>query len=104
MIMMWFLCISCKSKLVKKWAIARHNKTDNQELFDQQDKSITSEMFQSQTGLDPKKYRALTIGTRSHPEFIDTKTQYMKIKAVIETANPFVKLDPEVESALLLRI
>ena len=43
------------------WAIACHTETDQIEMFDQQDKSLTAEEFKNQTGINPQEIRDLAL-------------------------------------------
>ena len=43
------------------WAIACHTKTDQIEMFDQQDDSLTAKEFKNQTGINPQEIRDLAL-------------------------------------------
>ena len=50
-----------KKQTSNMWAIACHTKTDQIEMFDQQDNLLSAEEFRSQTGINPQEIRDLAL-------------------------------------------
>jgi hypothetical protein len=75
-----------------KWAIAGHKKLEGEaEYFDKNDKSLTKEQFDTQTGLNSDDLIKKALGTE-----IDTKAQINreKYKAAISKIKEFLKSKP----------
>jgi hypothetical protein len=76
-----------------KWAIAGHKKLEGEaEYFDKNDKSLTKEQFDSQTGLKSDNLLKKALGTE-----IDTKAQINreKYKAAIRKIEAFLDTEPK---------
>ena len=63
------------------WAISAHKDTNQIEMFDQKDKSITKETFNSQTGLDVDKIVAEAL--KHQPNISSSRTPYKEASARI---------------------
>ena len=100
------ILIYCLSKKTGgMWAIAAHKDTDQIEMFDQRDKPITKEAFNSQTGLDVDKIVAKTL--KHQPTISSSRDAYKEAvsrikKYINDPYGPFVERNAQIEKDLIL--
>jgi hypothetical protein len=86
------------------WAIAAHKKTDEIELFDQNDISMSSDEFTEETGLNPMELRNLALGDGHQPTIQSNRDKW---KASVELTEKLISelpaetRSPEIEKQLL---
>jgi protein tyrosine phosphatase (PTP) superfamily phosphohydrolase (DUF442 family) len=86
------------------WAIAAHKKTDEFEMFDQRDRSLTAQEFKQQTGLDPDQLRAMALGDTHQPKIQDSRDKWKASVALTEkllSELPVRARSAEIEKQLL---
>ena len=93
-----------KKQTSNMWAIACHTKTDQIEMFDQQDKSLNAEEFKNQTGINPQEIRDLAL-SETHATPIQGsrdayQESYNRAKRLISDMEWDSEPSPEIEKEL----
>ena len=85
------------------WAIACHTETDELEMFDQQDRSLTAEEFKNQTGINPQELRDLALSETHATPIQGSRDAYQEscIRAKQLIAAMGNDPSPEIEKELL---
>ena len=86
------------------WAIAAHEDTDEFEMFDQQDRSLTAGQFEYQTGLDPDHLRGMALGDAHQPAVQSSRDQWKESIALTKellSKLPWRTRSPEIEKQLI---
>ena len=85
------------------WAIACHTKTDQIEMFDQQDKSLNAEEFKNQTGINPEELRDSALSETHATPIQGRRAAYREscIRAKQLIADMGNEPNPEIEKELL---
>ena len=87
------------------WAIACHTETDELEMFDQQDRSLTAEEFKSQTGINPKELRDLALSETHATPIQARRDDYQgscnRAKRLISDMEWGSEPNPEIEKELI---
>ena len=89
----------------KKWAIAAHNKfLDSTEFFDVNDKPLSNEEFEKQTGLNVDEILHIAFGTEVQKNVETSRVDYSvalkRIKQLIKEIEQTNKPNSEIESLL----
>lgn len=94
------ILIYCKNNNGGMWAIAAHTDTDQIEMFDQNDNSITKETFNSQTGLDVDKI--VDEALKHQPAISSSRTPYQEVYTRINNyINSSIGRNAQIEKDLL---
>ena len=85
------------------WAMAVHKDLDQFEMFDQNDKTINTDKFEQQTGLDPIKLRDMALGPDHKPAVQASRTSYTNALALLAPllSHPITERSPEIEKLLI---
>jgi hypothetical protein len=86
------------------WAIAAHKDANKFEMFDQRDKSLTTEQFKQQTGLDPAQLRAMALGNVHQPTVQGSRDKWKESIALTKELLrklPEKTRSPDVEKQLI---
>ena len=86
------------------WAIAAHKDANKFEMFDQRDKSLTTEQFKQQTGLDPTQLRAMALGNVHQPTVQGSRDKWKESIALTKELLrklPEKTRSPDVEKQLI---
>lgn len=85
------------------WAIAAHKKTDQIEMFDQKDRSLTIDAFRNETGLDPEALAKQAMGDIYQPQVASSRKEYGDAVEKLGTSwvgQDYSKPVPEIEKLL----